>query len=70
MSVFKIAIVAAMGVTVAVLALGLVSMARGGEFAARYGNLLMRLRVACQGVAVVLAIAMMLLVAYGLLDEG
>jgi hypothetical protein len=26
--------------------------------------------VACQGVAVVLAIAMMLLVAYGLLDEG
>lgn len=47
-----IAILAAVAV-VASLATGLVGMARGGEFNAKYGNKLMRARVILQGVAIV-----------------
>lgn len=42
------------------LAGGLVSMAKGGDFNAKYGNKLMRLRVAMQGLALLFfAIALM-----------
>ena len=61
----NIAIVAALAATMAALALGLVSMAKGGAFDARYGNLLMRLRVVVQGVAIALVAAAMLLMALG-----
>jgi len=47
-----IAILAAVAV-VASLATGLIGMARGGEFNAKYGNKLMRARVILQGVAIV-----------------
>ena len=43
-----------------ILVLGLLTMARGGTFNAKYGNLFMRLRVLLQGVAVFL-FAMMIL---------
>ena len=39
-----------------VLAVGIVGMLRGGDFNRRYGNKLMRLRVATQGLAILLII--------------
>ena len=44
----------AVAAVLASLAGGLVAMARGGEFNARWGNWLMRARVISQGVALVL----------------
>ena len=60
MTVLNVSIGLAMAATVAVLFLGLLSMARGGEFNARYGNLFMRLRVGFQGVALFLIVVAML----------
>jgi len=45
-----------LAVVVIVLLTGVVGMARGGDFNARYGNKLMRLRVILQGLAIVLFI--------------
>jgi Hypoxia induced protein conserved region len=42
---------------VAVLLTGVVGMAKGGDFNRRYGNKLMRWRVALQGAAVLLIVA-------------
>lgn len=42
----------AMVITLAALALGIFSMAKGGEFNEKYGNKLMQTRVICQGVAI------------------
>ncbi|MGB8274010.1 MAG: twin transmembrane helix small protein [Alphaproteobacteria bacterium] len=47
-------IIAAMAATVAVLAVGVVSMLRGGAFDKRNSNKLMRMRVAFQALAVLL----------------
>lgn len=44
----------AMAAIVAVLAVGVISMARGGEFNRRNANKLMRLRLAFQALALVL----------------
>ena len=57
---FFILLLIAMLVTLGVLAMGIVGMARGGEFNARYGNKLMRARVIAQGVALaILALAVL-----------
>ena len=53
-------IVALIAVVLSLLA-GVISMAKGGEFNAKYGNLLMRARVASQGVAIILLFIMMLM---------
>ena len=54
-----ITLVIAMAAVVVTLFIGLIGMARGGSFNARYGNVLMRWRVVLQGVAVlILVIAM------------
>ncbi len=54
-----IVLLVAMAAVVATLFTGLIGMARGGDFNARYGNTLMRWRVILQGVAVlVLVIAL------------
>lgn len=45
-----------LAVVVGVLALGLFSMARGGAFAQKYGNRLMRARIGLQLVAVLLLV--------------
>lgn len=47
--------------TVAVVFAGVLAMAMGGGFNERYGNRLMRLRVAAQGAAVVLLALIMAL---------
>jgi len=51
---FTIAIVAAMLAALASLGVGLFAMVRGGDFNRRYANLLMRLRVGFQGLAILL----------------
>lgn len=40
---------------------GIFAMARGGEFNRKWGNLLMRARVASQGVAILLLLALFLI---------
>jgi len=45
----------------AVLATGLIGFVAGGEFNRKYGNKLMRLRVATQAVAIVLLLVLLLL---------
>ena len=50
----------AMLAVVATLFVGLIGMARGGRFNARWGNGLMRWRVALQGVAVLILIIALL----------
>jgi hypothetical protein len=44
-----------------VLGIGLVGFVAGGEFNRKYGNKLMRLRIAFQGIAVVLILIMIYL---------
>ena len=58
--VLSILVVLALASVVFALGLGLFSMVRGGEFAAKYSNKLMRLRVILQFAAVVLIIAAVL----------
>jgi hypothetical protein len=50
---------------VSILFLGLFSMARGGEFNRKYGNLFMRFRVATQLLAVVLVLILVFLMSRG-----
>lgn len=47
-------------VVVASLVAGIVAMGRGGDFNAKYGNKLMRVRVIAQGAALVLLALLML----------
>ncbi len=54
-------IVAALIAVLAVLTVGVVAMLRGGEFNRRYGNKLMRARVAMQALAIALVFALYLL---------
>lgn len=51
---FPILIGLALFLVLAVLATGVISMARGGEFNEKYGNKLMQARVAAQAIAVLL----------------
>jgi len=57
-SVLRVAIMAALAATVLILVMGIVVMARGGPVNDRYGNVLMRLRIVLQGVAVALVAAL------------
>ena len=52
MDVFDYLIYAALAVVAAVLAAGIYSLFRGGEFGRSYSNKLMRLRVLAQAIAV------------------
>lgn len=64
MSILFIALLLAMFATLGVLMVGLVGMARGGEFNRKYGNKLMRWRILLQGLAVIL-LALLVLVGKG-----
>ena len=55
-AIFPMLIVIALIAVLIVLLTGVVGMLRGGKFNKLYGNKLMRLRVALQGVAVVLIV--------------
>ena len=56
-SVFPYVLGISLAAVVIVLAVGVISMFRGGEFNARWGNRLMRARVALQALAVLLILA-------------
>ena len=53
-------VVAAMGLVVVILLLGIGGFARGGEFNRKHGNRLMRYRIAAQFVAVLLILLFVL----------
>ncbi len=55
-NVILILLAITLAAVVIVLVTGVVGMARGGDFNARYGNKLMRVRVLLQGLAIVLFI--------------
>ncbi len=55
-AVFPMLIVIALVAVLVVLLTGVIGMLRGGQFNKQYGNKLMRLRVAFQGVAVLLIV--------------
>jgi len=55
-TVFPMLIVIALIAVFIVLMVGVIGMARGGEFNRRYGNTLMRLRVGIQAFAVLLIV--------------
>jgi hypothetical protein len=59
--VLQVLFIVALGAVLAVLVFGIVAMGRGGDFNARWGNRLMRLRVVAQGVAVALLAALAIL---------
>lgn len=60
-SVLFALVIVAMSATAVVLAIGMISMVRGGDFNRKYANRLMRWRVALQGCALLLlAITLML----------
>ena len=54
-------IIAALAATVIVLIAGVVAMLRGGEFNRKYGNKLMRARVAVQALAIALLFVLYLI---------
>ena len=60
-SLLSTLIVVALIAVLAVLAAGIVGMLRGGEFNRKYGNKLMRARVAVQALAIALVVVLYLL---------
>ncbi len=59
--VLTVLVVVALVATLAVLLAGVVAMAKGGAFNRKWGNKLMRARVAMQALAVMLMFALFLL---------
>ena len=60
-SILNFLLIIALIAVVLSLLVGVIGMAKGGDFNAKYGNLLMRVRVISQGAAIVLLIIMMLI---------
>jgi hypothetical protein len=60
-AILPILIVIALLATLGVLLFGVITMARGGDFNAKYSNKLMRARVICQFVVVALIVIFMLI---------
>ncbi len=59
--VLTVLVVVALAATLAVLLAGVVTMAKGGAFDRKWGNKLMRARIAMQALAVMLMFALFLL---------
>lgn len=65
MNALAILLAIALAAVVIVLIVGVVGMARGGEFNEKYGNKMMRLRVGLQALAVVLVLLFVLAASQG-----
>ena len=65
MKTLSILLAIALGSVMLVLIFGLIAMARGGELNRKYGNKLMRARVALQGLAIVLFLLFVLVASNG-----
>ena len=63
--VILILLAVTLAAVVIVLLTGVAGMARGGDFNAKYGNKLMRLRVILQGLAVVLFLLLLVTTSRG-----
>jgi hypothetical protein len=61
LGLIPVLIVIALLATLGVLLFGVITMARGGDFNAKYSNKLMRARVICQFVAIALIVIFMLI---------
>jgi hypothetical protein len=60
MDILTVLLMIAMLATLGVLVVGLAGFFHGGEFNRKYGNKLMQARVACQAVAVVLLLIILI----------
>ncbi len=58
-------LIIALLLTLGVLFLGLFSMARGGEFNRKYGNVFMRFRVAAQAITILLVLIIIFVMSRG-----
>ena len=56
MNILALLLALALGAVIVILVFGIIAMSRGGEFNRKYGNKLMRWRVAIQALAVVLVL--------------
>jgi nitrogen fixation-related uncharacterized protein len=65
MNTFAILIAIALAAVVVVLIVGVFAMARGGEFNDKYGNRMMRWRVALQALAVILMLVFVFIASQG-----
>lgn len=65
MNIFAILVAIALGAVLVVLVVGVFAMACGGEFNTKYGNRMMRWRVALQALAVVLMVVFVLMASQG-----
>ncbi len=65
MNTFAILIAIAFAAVVVVLIVGVFAMARGGEFNDKYGNRMMRWRVALQALAVILMLVFVFMASQG-----
>ena len=64
-TVLIVFLVLAMGATVGALVWGLIAMARGGEFNAKWSNTMMQYRILFQFIAVIVFVGILLLVGKG-----
>jgi len=65
MNTFAILIAIALAAVVVVLIVGVFTMARGGEFNDKYGNRMMRWRVALQALAVIMMLVFVFMASQG-----
>lgn len=65
MNIFAVLLALALGAVIIILVFGIIAMSRGGEFNQKYGNKLMRWRVAIQALAVVLVLLFVFVASQG-----
>ncbi len=65
MNILALLLALALGAVIVILVFGIIAMSRGGEFNRKYGNKLMRWRVAIQALAVVLVLLFVFVASQG-----
>jgi len=65
MNILAVLLALALGAVIIILVFGIIAMSRGGKFNQKYGNKLMRWRVAIQALAVVLVLLFVFVASQG-----
>ncbi len=65
MNILAVLLALALGAVIIILIFGIIAMSRGGEFNRKYGNKLMRWRVAIQALAVILVLLFVFVASQG-----
>lgn len=65
MNILAVLLALALGAVIVILIFGIIAMSRGGEFNRKYGNKLMRWRVAIQALAVILVLLFVFVASQG-----